>query len=70
MAPAGALTPPGSGQRYQASMQLADLVFAAVLGGFFALSWGFVRLCEHLGPGEPVGSASQPGPSSPNGVRA
>lgn len=54
-------------------MQLADLVFAAVLGGFFALSWGFVRLCEHLGPGQPAapagsaGRSGQLGPSGPSG---
>ena len=32
-------------------MQLADLVFVAALGGFFALTWGFARLCERLGEG-------------------
>ena len=30
-------------------MQLADLVFVAALGGFFALTWDFARLCERLG---------------------
>jgi hypothetical protein len=29
-------------------MQLADLVFVAVMGGFFLLSWAFVRLCERV----------------------
>jgi hypothetical protein len=29
-------------------MQLADFVFVAVLGGFFLLSWAFVRLCERV----------------------
>jgi flagellar biogenesis protein FliO len=25
-----------------------DILFAAVIGLFFAASWGFVRLCERL----------------------
>lgn len=33
-------------------MQIADLVFVATLGGFFALTWGFVRLCERLSQGQ------------------
>lgn len=39
-------------------MQLADLVFVAALGGFFALTWGFVRLCEHLGQGASQGKGA------------
>jgi hypothetical protein len=27
---------------------MADLVFVALTLGFFALSWGLVRLCERL----------------------
>jgi hypothetical protein len=29
-------------------MQLADLVFVAILGGFFSLTWAFARLCERV----------------------
>jgi hypothetical protein len=25
-----------------------DFIFIAITGGFFALTWGFVRLCERL----------------------
>lgn len=47
IAPGRSLTPRRGRQRYQLRM---DLVFLLVLCGFFALSWGLVRLCARLAP--------------------
>jgi hypothetical protein len=36
------------GLRDEQERKSMDLIMLAVIGGFFLLSWGFIRLCEKV----------------------